>query len=83
MLINIAKLDALHLILQRIFKNLASKYPSMTQSVINLLHSVITVLVDAQKKEELTAEQGQISTAPENILHEDGNKPRRYVIVRN
>ena len=49
----------------------------MTQNVINLLHSVITVLVDAQKKEEITAEQGQISTEPENILREDGNKPRR------
>ena len=49
----------------------------MTQSVINLLHSVITVLVDAQKKEEITAQQGQISTEPKNILHEDGNTPRR------
>ena len=75
MFFNIDDLDTIHFLLQRVFKDLASKYPSMTQSVINLLHSVITVLVDAQKKEEITAEQGQISTEPEKILHEDGNTP--------
>ena len=63
-----------YFVLQRIFKNLASKFPSMTQSAINLLHSVITVLVDAQKKEVITAE-GQISTAPDKTLVGDGNTP--------
>ena len=72
MFCNMANLNTVHFALQRIFKNLASKFPSMTQSVINLLHSVITILVDAQKKEVITAE-GQISSAPDKTLLEDRN----------
>ena len=75
-----------YFVLQRIFKNLASKFPSMTQSAINLLHSVITVLVDAQKKEVITAEGGQISLAPDKTLVRDGNThlfQRRYNLTTN
>ena len=51
---------------------MASKYPSVTHRVINLLHSVITVLVDAQKKEVITA-PGQVSPASDKTLKVDRN----------
>ena len=51
---------------------MASKYPSVTHRVINLLHGVITVLVDAQKKEVITA-SGKISPASGKTLKVDRN----------